>query len=265
MIEDIKIINQVATGGCHISINTGTLRKQFQVNLKDKSSYLFDGYIPKDDWKVLSSNCLVLLSNAVQNIHFNQYIRISSLPEEITLKSLEVLKKIRDYNDDIKNILCKKYINQILNFLYERFLMCGVPNYLGLRVLDNLALPTITFNKDINSYIGLHVDCWDSNYINNANCRNRICVNLGAGPRFFYFINLSIEKISDLYKSNSTLKKTHKKEIAAYFLDKESSYPVIRVTLNPGEYYVAPTERIIHDASFRDEKDTTITILGYFR
>ena len=41
--------------------------------------------------------------------------------------------------------------------------------------------------------------------------------------------------------------------------------PIVKIILEPGEYYVAPTEQIIHDATFVNNEDITITILGYFR
>lgn len=186
------------------------------------------------------------------------------MPEAYTLKFQEVYRKIHSYSADIRRVVLQKYLDQILTLLYEKHLVVGTPNYLGLRILDNHKLPTITYNENTKSYIGLHIDSWDSTQIYTTNPKNRICVNLGSGIRFFYFINLSIEQINGLYESTN-LKENNKKDLVSYFFKRETCYPVVRVALNPGEYYIAPTERIIHDANFLEQEDVTITIIGHFR
>ena len=48
------------------------------------------------------------------------------------------------------------------------------------------------------------------------------------------------------------------------FFKEFSSYPVIRIKLNPGEAYIAPTDNIIHDGSSLGQlrHDMNLTIRG---
>ncbi|MDH3604304.1 MAG: hypothetical protein OEU26_32260, partial [Candidatus Tectomicrobia bacterium] len=59
-------------------------------------------------------------------------------------------------------------------------------------------LPTVTFNSQTQSHIGLHVDSWDRLPLNRRReATNRISINLSREDRYFLFINLTLRTVLD--------------------------------------------------------------------
>jgi hypothetical protein len=140
------------------------------------------------------------------------------------------------------------------------------PEILGVSVMPpGLLTATIDRNKGLK--IGLHLDSWDKReYGARDLSRNRICINLGEEDRYFLFCNVSVTTIvmglnhgDQRYISSGALVKR--------FFDKFPKYPILRMRLAPGEFYIAPTENIIHDATTmgKEKYDVALTALGYFR
>jgi hypothetical protein len=54
-------------------------------------------------------------------------------------------------------------------------------------------LTTVTINRDIGRYNGLHVDNWDQVKLNSRHlATNRICINIGKNDRYFLFLPISL-------------------------------------------------------------------------
>lgn len=261
LLPGVQICSDLSTITNKVHINTGVVKHSFDIVAIDGSKSRYNGYAPLTSWRGCSSS-------EMQNLFYtdaSQYyvVRLSKLPQHITQEYFVNAKRFINYDVGIKKILLTKYIKKIEEYLYANYLSHGVPQLLGLRILKKLDIPTITYDEKINSYIGLHIDCWEGINIDEEKYPNRICVNLGNGPRFFYFVNLRMSQIKNLFKNYISVPDT-KNELCLYFLQNQSSYPVIRLMLMPGEYYVAPTESIIHDAYFAGSEDITITLFGHF-
>lgn len=262
ILPGIKICSDLVDIYNKVSVNTGVRKRSFNISTRPGLTNRYSGYAPLSDWRKLCSPEIESLFYKDSLKH--GFVRLSKLPNYITDEYFLSAKRFGNYDSGMKKILLIKYIEKIQDYLCENYLLGGAPQFFGLRILKKLEIPTITYDENVKSYIGLHIDCWDSNNVDNKDYRNRICVNLGTGPRFFYFINLNIQQIKDLFENAEFLQGVQKKELSLHFLKKQSSYPVTRLTLNPGEYYVAPTEKIIHDACFIENEDITITLLGHF-
>ncbi|UPK71670.1 hypothetical protein [Chitinophaga filiformis] len=126
---------------------------------------------------------------------------------------------------------------------------------------------SINYQKRPPVRVGLHVDIWDNLSLDQLdNARNRICINLGKGHRYFVFINLTMRQLIEQYLADEDLTDMPSPEIVRLFLEKYPSYPVTFIKLDPFEGYIAPTENIIHDGSNfdSDEVDIQMTSRGYF-
>jgi hypothetical protein len=111
-------------------------------------------------------------------------------------------------------------------------------------------LPTAT-TDDTGAHVGLHIDNWyHSKLGERANAPNRISINLGVTPRFLLYINLPLAAIGALAAEQfafDTRVGDTRNRLRDLFMSRYGSYPVVRVRLDPGEGYIAPTENVIHD------------------
>jgi hypothetical protein len=91
----------------------------------------------------------------------------------------------------------------------------------------------------------LHVDQWDYRLLDERQCsRWRVAINIGASPRWFLFIPRTLEEIAA-----GCDPKSDPNVVAREFLARSPQVGVVRVRIDPGEAYLAPTENLIHDAS----------------
>jgi hypothetical protein len=117
------------------------------------------------------------------------------------------------------------------------------------------------------AHVGLHVDSWEGASLRSRDAlRNRICVNLSRTRRGFLFVDLTLSEMMralGLAESEDyavTLFTGHA------FLRRYPDYPVVRVALEAGEAYLAPTGQIVHDgvAPEPPSPDVALHLLGHF-
>lgn len=102
---------------------------------------------------------------------------------------------------------------------------------------------TVTVGAD-NCRVGLHIDNQRGSSL------HRILINLGSEPRYLLFINLSIQQLYNCVSETDTniiSKKSGSSRICTAFMQLFPNYPVVKLRVNPGEAYIAPTEHITHD------------------
>src|ERR1041384_4965795 len=101
--------------------------------------------------------------------------------------------------------------------------------------------------------IGLHIDTWQSRSVDHrCQAPSLISINVGVEDRHFMYVDLDVAEIFQrLSKENltDTMMFDQTAHMPARFFSAFASYPVTRITLAPGEGYIAPVENIIHDAS----------------
>lgn len=128
-------------------------------------------------------------------------------------------------------------------------------------------LPTGTVEKD-GLLLGLHIDSWFRQPIaDRASAPNRLCLNIGREPRYFLFWNLTVMRMLETIGLREGDEGLMTRNLAHRFFDRHPDYPVARLTLHPGEAYIAPTELLAHDATTtgRTSIDINIAMLGRFR
>jgi hypothetical protein len=123
----------------------------------------------------------------------------------------------------------------------------------------------ITTTTDENgSYLGLHLDNWDRLPLSDRRAaRNRMCLNLGPGPRFLLVVPVSIANLVSRFPHNNLLQ--HRSAVDLVFSDCPE-VPVVRLRVEPGQAYIAATENVLHDASSFEitQPCKILTVRGHF-
>jgi len=138
-------------------------------------------------------------------------------------------------------------------------------------VVNPPALTTVTVDPRSRKLIGLHADDWYRFPLSSRHrSPNRICINIGSQARFFLFINLAMVEICEAVSAagaNISWEQIGGTSMGRLFMKLYPSYPVIRIRVDPGEAYIAPTESIIHDGSSIDMSvlDISLSLRGRFR
>jgi hypothetical protein len=136
----------------------------------------------------------------------------------------------------------------------RRFVRADEPALEGAAIIHKApGLSTVTTDGATGEHIGLHVDNWyGASLPQREHAPNRISINLGPEPRFFLYVNLRLITIANVITAcfpEDTEARDTQHGLRIIFMSRCSSYPVVRVRLDPGEGYIAPTESVIHDAS----------------
>jgi hypothetical protein len=161
----------------------------------------------------------------------------------------------------------REFIGPFVDYLRDRFAYKTEPFNHGIHV-HRPGLETVTLDPANRKFLGLHLDSWDR-YALEARSRslNRICVNIGAEPRHFLFLNLSLVNVArQLAEESQQTLDPASESIGPAFMSRFPSYPIVRVRIGPGEAYIAPTDNVIHDASTIGSEglSITLTLRGWF-
>jgi hypothetical protein len=128
--------------------------------------------------------------------------------------------------------------------------------------------PIATEQAQTGELIGLHVDSWTGRPVTGRRgAGNRLCLNLGDEVRRLVLVNAPISRIAATMKQleGIDVEQTNPTEIGRRFLERFPSFPVLRLTIQPGQAYIAPTETIVHDGDTSGCKtDCFTTVLGKF-
>lgn len=106
---------------------------------------------------------------------------------------------------------------------------------------------TTTVDQRFGRRNGIHLDNWDRLPLaERANSRRRLAVNLGPGHRFLLVATEDIRDIGTRYQIPGEYPRT---EDVREFVRQGGKLGCVRIRVEPGEGYVAPTELVPHDGS----------------
>ncbi|MBO0655555.1 hypothetical protein J1792_23075 [Streptomyces triculaminicus] len=112
--------------------------------------------------------------------------------------------------------------------------------------------PTTTEDPATGRRLGLHVDNWDRlPYGRRHEGRRRLCLNLGPGVRYFLLGDREIEEIYRLVHPDPEHHYPHTDDVRRY-VARGRPLQCLRIRLEPGDCYLAPTELLPHDGSTLD-------------
>jgi|GEM_PF-6637467 len=203
-------------------------------------------YIPKLPWLNASSvKCGVNESNYLLNVSVGklsskliQQLQEIKIGECKSLWDLHVIQESSKYKICVQSIIkhLSRFNNDVASMTQHSLYFC------------DMSLWNNTFNKHDNEYLGMHLDSYERQMLNDRNkSRNRICINLGLQSRFLLFYRTSIMEMAR--QINNTSDNQNINEIYEKYMSLNIKEPIYRIEVKPFEYYIAPTESIVHDGS----------------
>jgi hypothetical protein len=245
------------------------------VNSVALSGYRNTAFVPRGPWRDPSSLERRLLLATEPPVNIGAHITLVRAPDEVLAQFDELRHRVHHCGsvDEVRSVLlenpCAAGCDAMMEFA-RTYLRSEQPLIeAGSIACKATGLPTST-TDDTGTYVGLHLDNWYRAELRaRENAPNRISINLGAEARYFLYINLPLAAIGALTveqcPSDSRIHDTQH-GLRAVFMSQFRSYPVVRIRLDPGEGYIAPTENLIHDGTTPGEQvsDVQYRVRGRF-
>jgi hypothetical protein len=285
----ISLINSLRQQSEAVTINSGICYADQEsipeVNfrqLKFTPQFQKGAVLAKSDWRSLTPQDWNTLHPGNNVTDFNT-IFLGDLPDSLIqrFKNIPLLEseKVEDiYKTFRRHEGLAKQLNEDLNTFLKsiandkpfKFRCFGVsfPDLLSVsgefRHLPKNHAPT-----DV-QYIGFHNDCTVEMSIHTAHrFGNRISINFGREARDFLFVNLSLIQAYNMVKAKSPelLPELNLVSLPKLFFNLFPDYPILKVKLQPYQYYIAPTDNCFHDGRTlgNTEFDMTMIFFGAFR
>jgi hypothetical protein len=241
------------TGSGRLALSDGTQ----SVSSTALSGYLDNAFVPHGPWRRPSSRERGLLLATGPPVGIGSHITLVRAPDDVMAHFDALRERLRgcasvgELRAWLRRHPCSAGCAAMLEFA-GTYLRSEQPVLEGAGITcKSTGLPTAT-TDDTGAHVGLHVDNWYRAKLGErASAPNRISINLGVKARFLLYINLSLATISALaaeqFASGAQVCDTQN-GLRQVFMSRCASYPVVRVRLDPGEGYIAPTENMIHDA-----------------
>jgi hypothetical protein len=231
------------------------------------SGYRDTAFVPRGPWRDPSSLERRLLLAAEPPVNIGGHITVVRAPDEVMAQFAELRDRVRNCGSvgDVRSLLlenpCATGCDAMMEFA-RTYLRSEQPLIeAGSIACKATGLPTST-TDDTGTYVGLHLDNWYRAELRaRENAPNRISINLGLTARYFLYINLPLAAIDALTVEQCPLdSRIHDTQhgLRAAFMSHFRSYPVVRIRLDPGEGYIAPTENLIHDGTTPDEQGSDV-------
>ena len=232
--------------GYFLELSTGTVTRAVSVGYQEGTRYICTPGLP---WRLLApSELTMIVSNEIFG-YIGSSICLLRLPKEL-------LYIIRQLSAEEVDSACgvveagNPVQDLLLGYIRELCTLDGTITCHGL-VSNPGNLLTVSYDKNIGQFNGLHVDSWDSPPGHDrSSSPNRICINVGTSERSLLFVNLTLGKMRELLKARSDVYANINDDntnVGRAFLREFPTYPVVRLKTKPGDAYIAPTENVLHD------------------
>jgi len=126
--------------------------------------------------------------------------------------------------------------------------------------------PAVTIDPRSGERIGLHIDSWERLPPAGRDASsNRICLNLGREPRWLVFVPVPVAVLAR--QDEPRQRRLPAPELPGWYFAAHPDCTVLRLRVDPGWGYVAPTENMIHDGSTSGSTGTgaALFVRGRFR
>ncbi|MBV8325327.1 hypothetical protein [Chryseobacterium sp.] len=269
--EGIRVYNrQIDNIKDQISINSGVVPVE---NNDPEIEYYHNAYLPNSDWRMLTDQEYRRIFTANEDSRMFNTLGMGVIPLSLEhlFKSLKLseCESLFDVPKQFeKNEELIKKLNQELNAFLDQKSAAG--KYKFHRIARSLPdMQSTTFHHTGHNtfkYTGLHIDKSIFFTPHTAyKSDNRISINISTEPRFLYFINLTLRQIFTKIQKKKSEKITSE-NIVEEFFKLYPDYPVLRLEIKPYQYYIAPTDNLIHDGTTLGNKffDITMVYTGVF-
>lgn len=196
------------------------------------------------DPKTVHQNAFVFQLDSVLCGQFVEFIARHKRPlEGFSAKNLVTSEEAPEFDAQVKPLLSE----------IERFVKpLSVDNTVLMNHHANRRSTTI--ESRTGHIVGLHIDNFDAVPVEERdNVGTRVCVNLGPGIRYLWIVNVSYREIVKCVSGFRDIPESYYSErpttIAKWFMERNPDYGVVRVRMDPGTCYLAPTQQYVHDGS----------------
>ncbi len=245
LIEGVKIFpsyNNIILSE-RVLLSSGTEEASVSTD-RCSTPYCRDAIIPRLPWRKLTElEQQILFSSQLDNSS-NLYVSVFSIPQNILghFNEISSVKNQKNLNYYLQTYRVKKGISLIKDHIETFRLQSADLTKYGIGWNAPNQMTVTVGNRDCR--VGLHIDNPRGSSL------HRILINLGSEPRYFLFINLSIQQLYRLVvkvDGNLVSETSGSSRICRAFMQRFPNYPVVKLKVEPGEAYIAPTEHITHD------------------
>ncbi len=244
-----------------VELSSGTVSPPSEAS----QAYQTGAIVPDPNWRVLSAEEKAALTR-------ERAAPLGRLLEILTFDDSSVVPALRELfskpgADPLTTPASKEYAALLDRLKTELAGHCeGEMRCLSV-ISHPAGMATVTRQGPEEPLIGLHVDSWSKTMIGERDrVPNRLCINLGSSARHLLFAPISIGEMGRLsglpearrHRMNPT-------DLGRHFMRDHPSMPIMRIRIDPGEAYIAPTENVVHDGATTSAQDVTLTFLGRFR
>jgi hypothetical protein len=227
-------------------------------------------YFPKEAWRPPSAaEISLLVANARKTeVHVAAALFRFFIPEEFHTRFWEL---------DIEKLLVESELHAEVQQAYQIFttdLICYMIENLGFSVSGNCSCTTMVnkpslqstrYHSEYSVYTGLDIDNLSQTSIQERHLSlSTAYINLSDEPGYILFINLTLihmYKILTLKNPDILYQDISPSQIAKMFMNNYPRYPVIKLTVNPCEGFLIPTENVVYDFSTMGKRDIDIILL----
>lgn len=215
-------------------------------------------YVPKGNWQKSDDLDYGLnKSNYLLNVSVNKLS--NSLIGQLKKMDFQKCNTYRDIHFIQESSEYKNCTFSIIKHL-SKFNEDGIRMTEHKLYFSNQSLKNNTFNAREKKYLGMHLDSYEGQRLSTRSIsRNRICINLGQESRFLLFYRTPIIEMAR--KNLNTSDNQSINEIYRKYMSTHSDDLIYRLEVKPYEYYIAPTESIIHDGSNHPSNSPDITLV----
>lgn len=246
-----------------IEISPGVVSST-KLNTNSLIKYAPGAMLPAPIWRSANHNELDLIYTSELPKNYSKAVGLLKIPDYImqnfTDLHIDRVQSSAEYYELLNTTAGKKAITIAENFI--RRVVYKHNNFKIISVFNMPNLDATAYVPQHDYYMGLHVDYLAGQSIfMRDNTENRISINLGAEERYLLYINLTI---GDILNFLNIQDECSIDSVVARFFNRYPDYPVIRLKINPGEAYIAPTQNLIHDGiGARNNVDLHLTICGH--
>ncbi len=234
-----------------IAINGGTTRDASQHD---------ECYFPKDNWRPLVNSERTDLLADSPDVVPSGALWVFAISEALRARfwtlDIEHLFSRLDVTRPKYSSQYRAYVADVIHHLIHDHHLPLAGQCQCDAIVHKPGLRSTRYDRVHQTYTGLGSDhdaarTWDPEHL----AARTIRMNIGDEPSELVFINLSLQTIAHC------LEISHLPSIGAIaklFMSRFPDYPVVRLTLNPGEACVLPSANMIYDHTTLNQKDFSI-------
>lgn len=271
LVEGMRFHNEVPRGGClkdRIRLSSGTAPVGGS-GRDGQSRYREWAIVPRGPWHVPSADDFAVIATEPTEIGEVQIFRV---PPALIKRLRAALGDTKGFGDESHLVRvtasdgCVQALADLENYA-KRF---GAVTKEPRVRLNRWGLCTTTVD-DQQMYTGLHVDNWyRQDLLTRRTSPNRICINVSEEARYLLLINVPQKMMFTILSGNEDEVRLQPgmegTALGLAFMQTFPDYPVVKLRIEPGEAYLAPTENLVHDGCTEGMTswDLAVHVLGQF-